>query len=77
MARQILLQQQQQSQPQQLQSQQNTGRKSPKANDKQQSLQVLLSFSHILTQGYLMAWLFNFVVIQIIKKNEVNLCNSC
>ncbi|TKS71128.1 Forkhead box protein P1-B [Collichthys lucidus] len=46
-ARQILLQQQQQhqqqqqqSQSQQLQSQQNTGRKSPKVNDKQQSLQA-------------------------------------
>ncbi|XP_070758038.1 forkhead box protein P1-B isoform X7 [Enoplosus armatus] len=39
-ARQILLQQQQQQQqPHHLQSQQNTGRKSPKTNDKQHSLQ--------------------------------------
>uniref|UniRef100_A0A665UES7 Forkhead box P1b n=1 Tax=Echeneis naucrates TaxID=173247 RepID=A0A665UES7_ECHNA len=43
-ARQILLQQQQQqSQSHQLQSQQNTGRKSPKPNDKQQSLQCCIS----------------------------------
>uniref|UniRef100_A0A3Q2WP99 Forkhead box P1b n=1 Tax=Haplochromis burtoni TaxID=8153 RepID=A0A3Q2WP99_HAPBU len=50
MARQILLQQQQQSQPQQLQSQQNTGRKSPKANDKQQSLQVPVSVAMMTPQ---------------------------
>uniref|UniRef100_A0A3Q4IGG1 Forkhead box P1b n=1 Tax=Neolamprologus brichardi TaxID=32507 RepID=A0A3Q4IGG1_NEOBR len=50
MARQILLQQQQQSQPQQLHSQQNTGRKSPKANDKQQSLQVPVSVAMMTPQ---------------------------
>ncbi|XP_005450209.1 forkhead box protein P1-B isoform X4 [Oreochromis niloticus] len=50
MARQILLQQQQQSQSQQLQSQQNTGRKSPKANDKQQSLQVPVSVAMMTPQ---------------------------
>lgn len=40
-ARQILLHQQPQSQSHQLQPQQNTGRKSPTATEKQQSLQVL------------------------------------
>ncbi|XP_063330827.1 forkhead box protein P1-B isoform X1 [Pelmatolapia mariae] len=50
MARQILLQQQQQSQQQQLQSQQNTGRKSPKANDKQQTLQVPVSVAMMTPQ---------------------------
>uniref|UniRef100_A0A3B4XN22 Forkhead box P1b n=1 Tax=Seriola lalandi dorsalis TaxID=1841481 RepID=A0A3B4XN22_SERLL len=53
-ARQILLQQQQQQQQQsqshQLQSQQNTGRKSPKANDKQQSLQVPVSVAMMTPQ---------------------------
>ncbi|XP_035008663.2 forkhead box protein P1-B isoform X2 [Hippoglossus stenolepis] len=56
-ARQILLhqqqqQQQQQQQPQshQLLSQQNTGRKSPKANDKQQSLQVPVSVAMMTPQ---------------------------
>ncbi|XP_051270085.1 forkhead box protein P1-B isoform X3 [Dicentrarchus labrax] len=52
-ARQILLQQQhqqQQPQSQQLQSQHNTGRKSPKANDKQQSLQVPVSVAMMTPQ---------------------------
>uniref|UniRef100_A0A8C9YBF8 Forkhead box P1b n=1 Tax=Sander lucioperca TaxID=283035 RepID=A0A8C9YBF8_SANLU len=52
-ARQILLQQQhqqQQSHSQQLQSQQNTGGKSPKANDKQQSLQVPVSVAMMTPQ---------------------------
>ncbi|XP_037534598.1 forkhead box protein P1-B [Nematolebias whitei] len=59
-ARQILLQQQhhhhqqqqQQQQPtsQQLQTQQNTGRKSPKASDKQQSLQVPVSVAMMTPQ---------------------------
>uniref|UniRef100_A0A8C2WCK9 Forkhead box P1b n=1 Tax=Cyclopterus lumpus TaxID=8103 RepID=A0A8C2WCK9_CYCLU len=56
-ARQILLQQQQlqqqqqqQQQSQQLQSQQNSGRKSPKAVDKQQSLQVPVSVAMMTPQ---------------------------
>ncbi|XP_038141163.1 forkhead box protein P1-B isoform X6 [Cyprinodon tularosa] len=50
-ARQILLQQQQQqSQSQQLQSQQNPGRKSPKTGDKQQSLQVPVSVAMMTPQ---------------------------
>ncbi|XP_047202828.1 forkhead box protein P1-B isoform X3 [Girardinichthys multiradiatus] len=55
-ARQILLQQhqqhqqQQQSQSQQLQSQQDAGRKSPKASDKQQSLQVPVSVAMMTPQ---------------------------
>ncbi|CAN9512565.1 unnamed protein product [Ophioblennius macclurei] len=48
-ARQILLQQQHQ-QSQQLQSQQNSGRKSPKANEKQQNLQVPVSVAMMTPQ---------------------------
>ncbi|XP_028263113.1 forkhead box protein P1-B isoform X3 [Parambassis ranga] len=49
MARQILLQQQQQQQQSQ-QMQPNTGRKSPKINDKQQSLQVPVSVAMMTPQ---------------------------
>ncbi|KAM9409453.1 forkhead box protein P1-B isoform 2-T3 [Pholidichthys leucotaenia] len=51
MARQILIQQQQQQpQSQQLPSQQNIGRKSPKTNDKHQSLQVPVSVAMMTPQ---------------------------
>ncbi|XP_008318662.1 forkhead box protein P1-B isoform X3 [Cynoglossus semilaevis] len=49
-ARQILLHQQPQSQSHQLQPQQNTGRKSPTATEKQQSLQVPVSVAMMTPQ---------------------------